>query len=95
MASKIPLALGPVYKAKRFKINAQQMNRKGSCCSDVPLGGSAATEGRFISEPGAAGNGQHAGLPDEIVGLKRRVPAGREGSLPAFECLGYSCFAGG
>lgn len=75
MESKIPLAVGPVCKAKRFKINAQQMNCKDSCshrwgCSNVPLGGSAAMEGRLTSEPRAAENGQHMELLEEIVGSK-------------------------
>lgn len=100
MESKIPLAVGPVCKAKRFKINAQQMNCKDSCshrwgCSNVPLGGSAAMEGRLISEPRAAGNGQHMGLLEEIVGSKLHVPTGCKGSLPAFEWLGYSSFTCG
>lgn len=100
MESKKPLAIGPIYKAKRFKINAQQMNCKDSCshrwgCSDVPLGGSAATEGRLISAPRATGNGQHMELPAETGGSKLHVPAGCEGFLPTSECLGYSCFACG
>lgn len=100
MESKIPLAVGPVCKAKRFKINAQQMNCKDSCshrwgCSNVPLGGSAAMEGRLTSEPRAAENGQHMELLEEIVGSKLHVPTGCKRSLPAFEWLGYSFFTCG
>ena len=100
MESKIPRAIGPVYKAKRFKIPAQQRNCEDSCsrrraCSDAPLGGSAAAEGGLISAPRAAGHGQRAGLPGEIVGSKLHAAAGCEGSAPAFERRGCSRFACG
>lgn len=68
----------PDPPAKRFRTRARDSGSPRRGRGDVPAGGSAATEGRAVWDPGAAESGQHTGLPGETVGSEPPVPAAWE-----------------